>query len=161
MISRVRSVVSASESDRSLPTTVATERSGITSGPASTTTPSATTAAAKPATSSSSATEASHLCEARVDRLAGLLEHLHEITRLLGICRKILALISNKTPTLGEELTVSSEESDRRALAAGTSRTTDTMDVVLRIVRIIKVDHVRDILDVLRKAHKVSQALLE
>ena len=101
------------------------------------------------------AAEARHLCKTRVDRLAGLLEYLNEITSLLGICRATLVLKSKVMLILGGQLTVSCEESDGGALAPSTSRTADAVDIILRVVRIIKVDHMSDVLDVLRTHTKL------
>ena len=53
-------------------------------------------------------------------------------------------------------LTVSSEERDGGAVAAGTTSTADTMDIVLRVVRVVIVEHVSNVLDILKRTELVQ-----
>lgn len=124
-------VRSFGEPGRSLPTTATSQRSIVAAGPsASTASATTTTSTVATAASTSATAVASHLREARIDLLIGLLQYLYELTRLLDICNIMLTLSLRHTASR-TGLTVSSEESDGGALAACTSCTADTVDVVL------------------------------
>ena len=118
-----------------------------------TTTPAAAAATAAvtaiPAATTTAAV-ACHLRETRVNNLLGLLENIHKVASLLGICDSGVSGSSLMIRRGGGEgcvvkSTVSGEERDGCALGAGTASSTNTMDIILRIVGVVIVDHVSNV----------------
>jgi hypothetical protein len=115
----------------------------VTAEPTSATAPATVTTVAATTTSS----VASHLDQTRINLLLRFREDIHEVTRLLLVCR---AVSHSSSPKEEAQLTISGEEGNGGTLLSGTSSTANAVNVILRVVGVIVVEHMGDVANILK-----------